>query len=120
MPNNDINQPHTHIMKRYGQIIGIKPEHFERYKAYHAAAWPEVLAMITKCNIRNYSIFHRDGTLFAYFEYTGNDFSADMAQMAADPKTQEWWAVMEPMQDPVATRAKGEWWTSMEEVFHLD
>jgi L-rhamnose mutarotase len=107
-------------MKRYGQIIGIKPEHFERYKADHAAAWPEVLAMITKCNIQNYSIFHKDGKLFAYFEYMGSDFSADMAQMAADPKTQEWWAVMEPMQDPVATRARGEWWASMEEVFHLD
>ena len=43
-----------------------------------------------------------------------------MAKMAADPKTQEWWAIMEPMQDPVATRAKGEWWANMEEVFHLD
>jgi L-rhamnose mutarotase len=24
------------------------------------------------------------------------------------------------MQDPVATRSKGEWWANMEEVFHLD
>jgi len=40
--------------------------------------------------------------------------------MAADPETREWWAIMEPMQDPVPTRAKGEWWASMEEVFHLD
>lgn len=106
-------------MKRYGQVINVRPEHFERYKAYHAAVWPEVLAMIKQCNIENYSIFHKDGQLFAYFEYTGNNFAADMARMAADPKTQEWWAVMEPMQDPVATRAPGEWWASMEEVFHL-
>ncbi len=27
-------------MKRFGQIIGVKPEHFERYKKYHAAVWP--------------------------------------------------------------------------------
>jgi len=107
-------------MKRYGQQIGVRPEEFERYKEYHAAVWPEVLAMITKCNIRNYSIFHREGKLFAYFEYVGTDFAADMAMMAADPKTQEWWAVMEPMQDPLPTRAPGEWWASMEEVFHLD
>jgi L-rhamnose mutarotase len=107
-------------MKRYGQQIGVKPEHFERYKEYHAAVWPEVLAMITLCNIRNYSIFHQDGKLFAYFEYIGNDFAADMAQMAADPKTQEWWAVMEPMQEPLPTRAAGEWWSTMDEVFHLD
>jgi len=107
-------------MKRYGQIIGVRPEHFERYKKYHAEVWPEVLDMIKKCNIRNYSIFHKDNRLFAYFEYTGNDFAGDMARMAADPKTREWWAIMEPMQDPVPTRAKGEWWANMEEVFHLD
>jgi len=107
-------------MKRFGQIIGVRPEHFERYKKYHAEVWPGVLDMIHKCNIRNYSIFHREGKLFAYFEYTGVDFAADMAKMAADPKTQEWWAIMEPMQDPLPDRAKGEWWTNMEEVFHTD
>jgi L-rhamnose mutarotase len=107
-------------MKRYGQIIGVKPEHFEEYKKYHAAVWPDVLKMITACNIRNYSIFHKDNQLFAYFEYHGNDFAADMAKMAADPTTQKWWAVMEPMQQPVENRHPGEWWANMEEVFHLD
>jgi L-rhamnose mutarotase len=107
-------------MKRFGQIIGVKAEHFERYRKYHAAVWPEVLDMIKKCHMQNYSIFHKDGMLFAYFEYTGNDFDTDMARMAADPKTQKWWAIMEPMQDPVATRKSGEWWSNMEEVFHLD
>jgi L-rhamnose mutarotase len=107
-------------MKRFGQLIGVKPEHFERYKKYHAAVWPEVLDMIKKCNMQNYSIFHKDGMLYAYFEYTGKDFNADMAKMAADPKTQEWWAIMEPMQDPVSNRKKGEWWSNMEEVFHME
>jgi L-rhamnose mutarotase len=107
-------------MKRYGQVIGVKPEHLERYKRYHAAVWPEILNMISECNIRNYSIFHKDNILYAYFEYIGTDFSTDMSKMAADPKTLEWWSIMEPMQDPVATRKAGEWWANMEEVFHLD
>jgi len=107
-------------MKRYGQIIGVKPEHFEEYKKYHAAVWPDVLKMITACNIRNYSIYHKDYQLFAYFEYVGTDFAADMAKMAADPTTQKWWSVMEPMQQPVENRQPGEWWANMEEVFHLD
>ena len=107
-------------MKRFGQVIGVRPEYFEHYKMYHEKVWPEVLDMIKKCNIQNYSIFHKDGTLYSYLEYTGNDFAADMAKMAADPKTQEWWSIMEPMQDPVASRKSGEWWADMEELFHLD
>ena len=42
-----------------------------------------------------------------------------MAKMAADPKTQEWWAIMEPMQQPLDTRGPGEWWAVMEEVVAL-
>jgi L-rhamnose mutarotase len=76
--------------------------------------------VITECNIRNYSIFLRDGTLFSYFEYVGENFTADMAKMAADAKTQEWWAIMNPMQAPLENRADGEWWAAMREVFHMD
>lgn len=107
-------------MKRFGQLIGVKSEHFERYKKYHSEVWPEINSKILDCNIRNYSIFHQDGLLFAYFEYIGVDFDADMQKMADDPKTQEWWDIMKPMQQPVENRKKGEWWADMEEVYHLD
>ena len=107
-------------MVRHGQVIGIRPEKLEEYKRRHARVWPEILRKITECNIRNYSIFHKDGLLFAYFEYVGTDFDADMAKMAADPKTQEWWAIMKPMQSPLPTRGEGEWWAEMEEAFYLD
>lgn len=107
-------------MKRYGSVIRIRPDCIDVYKAYHAQVWPEILKMISDSNIRNYSIFLKDATLFGYFEYHGADFAADMARMAADPKTQEWWAIMEPMQLPIETRAPGEWWANMEEVFHTD
>jgi L-rhamnose mutarotase len=107
-------------MKRFGQVIRVKPETFDEYVKHHAAVWPDVLAMIRECNIRNYSIYHKDGYLFAYFEYHGQDFEADMAKMAADPTTQKWWDIMMPMQEPLETRAEGEWWATMDEVFHAD
>jgi L-rhamnose mutarotase len=107
-------------MKRFGQIIKVKSDKIEEYRKYHAAVWPDVLKMIKMCNINNYSIFIKDDYLFAYFEYTGKDFSADMAKMAADPTTQKWWDIMMPMQQPLANRKEGEWWSDMEEVFHLD
>ena len=107
-------------MKRFGQVIGIKPEQIEAYTELHANAWEGVLAKITECNIRNYSIYLHDNLLFAYFEYHGEDFEGDMAKMAADPTTQKWWDVCMPMQNPVETRAEGEWWKTLEEVFHTD
>jgi len=107
-------------MTRYGMVIGVKPEDEARYKQHHAAVWPAVLDMIRQCNIRNYSIYLKDHTLFSYFEYIGDNFEADMAKMAADPTTQEWWKVMMPMQAPLETRKAGEWWADMEEVFHAD
>lgn len=107
--------------KRYGQIIGVKPGQIEAYERIHEEVWPEVLATIEACNIRNYTIFRHGTLLFAYFEYIGDDFAADMARMAADPKTQEWWQHTDPMQEPLSDRAEeGEWWTVMREVFHTD
>lgn len=107
-------------MKRYGMLIKVRDEKVAEYKRLHAQVWPEVLAMIHQCNIRNYSIYLKDGYLFSYFEYTGADFEADMAKMAADPVTQQWWDVCKPCQEPLATRGEGEWWANMEEVFHTD
>ena len=86
----------------------------------HAAVWPAVLAMISECNIRNYSIYYKDGMLYSYYEYIGNDYEKDMQRMAADPTTQEWWKLNDPCQQPVENRAPGEWWAAMEEVFHTD
>ena len=107
-------------MQRYGQVLGINPEHIEAYTRLHAAVWPAVLQMIHDCNIRNYSIYLHANTLFAYFEYIGDDFAADMAKMAANPDTQRWWDVCMPLQQPVPTRADGEWWAQMQEVFHTN
>ncbi len=58
-------------MKRYGSVLRLKPGAYDEYKRLHAAVWPSVLDMIYKCNIRNYSIYHKDGWLFSYFELWG-------------------------------------------------
>ena len=110
----------TEPMKRYGSVIRIRPEKLEEYKRLHAEVWPGVCKMIAECGLRNYSIYYKDGYLFSYYEYVGDNYEADMAKMAADPETQRWWAVCEPCQEPLETRAEGEWWASMEEVFHQD
>lgn len=109
-------------MRRMGMCIRLDPERVGEYRRLHAAVWPDVLAMISACGIRNYSIFlnESENLLFGYWEYHGSDFAADAARMAADPRTREWWAITEPCQKPFESRGTGEWWSMMEEVFHYD
>jgi L-rhamnose mutarotase len=106
-------------LKRYAQIIRLRPEEEQEYVRYHAQVWPGVLQTIADCNIRNYSIFLRNGMLFACFEYHGPDYAADMRKMAACPHTQRWWQIMDPMQLPVEDAAPGERWSGLREVFHF-
>ncbi|GAG27149.1 unnamed protein product, partial [marine sediment metagenome] len=54
---------------------------------------------------------------FSYFEYTGEDFEADMATMAADEETQRWWDECKPCLEPVEDLPPGEVWAPMESVF---
>lgn len=107
-------------MKRMASVIGLPPESIQRYEELHAAVWPAVLDRISASNIVNYSIYRYGELLFAYMEYDGDDFDADMAAMAADPVTQEWWDVCKPLQRPVEDRADGEWWKDLPEIFHTD
>ncbi len=109
-------------MTRMGMMIGIRPEKIAEYKRLHAETWPGVLRQIADSNMRNFTSFLREpeNVLFGTFEYHGTDFAADMSRMAADPVTQEWWALTDPCQTPLASAGPGEQWSFMEEVFHCD
>ncbi len=109
-------------MQRMGLCIAVKGEHIARYRELHSSVWPEVLDVIRDANIRNYSIFLREpeNLLFAYWEYHGTDFATDSAAMLESPAMVEWWKVCTPLQQPLSSRAEGEWWAPMVEVFHTD
>lgn len=111
-------------MQRYGSVIELKKDRAEEYLQLHRDVWPEVLRVLTECNIRNYSIFLRklpDNKLylFSYFEYVGDNFDADGNKIAASPDTQRWWDVCKPCHTQLPDTPDGEWWAPMEEVFHL-
>ena len=108
------------MAQRMGMVIGVRAEKLAEYKRLHAEPWPEMNAALSAANIRNYSIFLREpeNLLFGYWEYHGSDFEADMAFIAADPETKRWWKLCGPCQVPLASRAAGEHWAFMEEVFH--
>jgi L-rhamnose mutarotase len=123
-PNDTVDNS-KRAVQRYGMVTGLKPEKMAYYKELHADVWPAVQKKISECNIQNYSIYLKEinGSLmlFSYFEYTGNDFDADMKKMAADSATQRWWKETDPCQQPLPDAAsKNQIWSSMEEVFHQD
>jgi L-rhamnose mutarotase len=105
---------------RVGQRIRVRADRIEDYERLHADPWPGVLQQIHRSNIRNYTIFRHGTDLFAYFEYIGDDFAADMAAMAADAETQRWWAFTDAMQEPLPDREPGTRWKTLSEVFHTD
>jgi L-rhamnose mutarotase len=110
--------------QRFGWVTGLKPEKADYYRRLHAHPWPGVNRMIKACHIRNFSIYEReiDGKLylFAYLEYTGKDFDADMKKMAADPETQRWWKQTDPCQLPLPdAAAAGKIWADAHEIYHL-
>jgi L-rhamnose mutarotase len=79
-----------------------------------------VLSRLREAHVSNYSIFLRDGLLFSYLEYSGEDYAADMAAIATDEATRRWWELTDPCQQPLDTISPGERWAPATEVFHLD
>lgn len=99
---------------RQAWLMRLKPGHEAEYKRRHDEIWPELLELMGRDGVHNYSIYRHGLTLFAYLE---RDTPA-----ADGPPTDEvvwrWWrsmaALMEtnpdasPVQEP------------LEEVFHVD
>ena len=104
----------------YGSIIGLSPQFEGHYRVLHRHVFPGVLDRIAASNIRNYSIYLHDCILFSHLEYAGSDYEADMAALAADATTREWWQLTDPMQVPLDERKPGEWWAGLEGVVDLD
>ncbi|MEU8781284.1 L-rhamnose mutarotase [Streptomyces sp. NPDC048637] len=107
-------------MMRVAQVIRVRPEKLDEYRALHRDVPQPVLDQLRRCHIANYSIHLLGDRLFSYFEYHGDDLAADMTLMAADEATQAWWKRTAPCQQPVPEAAPDEWWASMEQVFFME
>ncbi len=107
-------------VKRVGMVIKIKPEYIEEYKALHSDSNAGVRDLLTSANMHNFSIFLTqldDGNWyeFGYYEYTGDDFDADMAKLDKYPRNIEWLEICDPMQVPLEGY---DGWKEMEQVYY--
>lgn len=111
--------------KVYGQIGRLRKEKIEEYKRLHMTdihtpEWAGVLATISDCNMRNYSIFIEDDVVFGYFEYIGEDYDSDMKKMSDDPITQEWWKLTRPCFTKYASTSKEAFYSDMQQIFEYN
>jgi L-rhamnose mutarotase len=107
-------------VRRFGMAARVVPDKREEYLELHRAVWPAVENTLTACGVRNFTIFVLGGVLFGYYEYVGDDHEADQARIAADPSTQEWWALTAPCQLPFESDSSAANWQQLEEAWHLD
>ena len=110
-------------MKSFAQALDLKdsPGVVERYKEYHRAVWPEVIAGLKGIGITKMKIFLRGRRLFMYLEAPDDfDLARDFGRYMTSERAQEWDALMREFQKPVPGAAAGEWWAPTEEVFDLD
>jgi L-rhamnose mutarotase len=106
--------------RRFAFVVGVRPEKREEYLELHRSVWPGVEATLREGNIRNYSIYAFGDVLFAYYEYVGDDYEADMRRIDADPETRRWLAQTDPCQVRVGEeRNPGALWQPIDEVWHL-
>jgi L-rhamnose mutarotase len=99
-------------VRRIGMVIKIDSLRMKEYLALHADANPGVRDLLIKYNMRNFSIFVAkmdDGNYyeFGYYEYTGNNYEADMAALDAEPRNKEWLKICNPMQ--IALKGEASW-----------
>jgi L-rhamnose mutarotase len=105
---------------RVGMVIKMKPDRIKDYLAVHADSNPSVRDLLLKYNMRNFSIFMTqmdDGNYyeFGYYEYVGNNYEADMAALAAEPRNIEWLKETDQMQIPLNGETS---WKKMQQVFY--
>lgn len=103
-------------MKRFILYSDLKPEKVDDYVTIHRNAWPEILEIISASNIHNYSISVRGTQVFTYYEYTGEDYDADMAKMEEYPIMQKWWSFTKPC---FLHHDEGKYYEDLDEVFYL-
>ncbi len=104
-------------MKRYAFQLRLLPGTADAYEAAHRAVWPEMLALLKRAGISEYSIFRRDDLLVLTLRT--EDFDATWRALENHPVNLRWQQAMAPFFAPVEGLRPGERFAMMDEVFYL-
>ena len=104
-------------MQRIAFQLRVKPGLEAAYDEAHTHVWPELIAELQACGVREYSIFRRGCELFLYMLVP--DFEALLLHLAASDIDRRWQQAMAPLFEPVPSLGEGESFAMMEEVFYM-
>lgn len=107
----------TQTLKRYAFMLRLRPGAAEAYEETHRAVWPEMLALLKRAGISEYSIYRRDELLILALRAA--DFEATWSRIENDPVNLRWQQAMAPYFAPNEDLRPGERFPMMEEVFYL-
>ncbi len=105
-------------MQRIAFLSRLRPGAEEAYDKAHEAVWPEMLALLKRSGVSQFSIFRRDQLLFLTMQV--EDFEATWQRVEADPVNTRWQASMAPLLAAPEPLRAGERFPMMAEVFFLE
>ena len=104
-------------MKRVAFLLRLKKDAGPAYDEAHRAVWPEMLELLKRAGISEYSIFRRDDLLILTMRV--DDFEATWSKIENDPVNLRWQQAMSAFFAPMEGLRPGERFPMMEEVFYL-
>ena len=106
-------------MTRVCFTLQVDPAKLDRYRAAHAAVWPEMLEALATAGWRDYHLFLRsDGLLVGTLET--DDLAAAQRAMAATEVNARWQAAMAEFFPSSAGARPDEGLVVLDEIFHLE
>jgi L-rhamnose mutarotase len=105
-------------MARFAFQLRLRPDRIEAYEVAHREVWPELLSLLKRVGIEQYSIFRRGVDLFLYLNVA--DFEQAWREIDASPVNQRWQERMAAMFETPADLQPGERFPMMREVFFLE
>ena len=102
---------------RQAWIMKLKPGQEAEYMRKHDEIWPEMVELLKRQGIRNYTIYRNGLTLFAYYERDDN-FPVT-AESEPNAVIRRWWAAMAPHMETTGPYAAPVT-EPLEEIFRLE
>jgi L-rhamnose mutarotase len=102
---------------RVAFLLRLRPGAGEEYDRAHQSVWPEMLDLLKRSGVSEYSIFRRDELLILVMQV--ENFDQVWMRIDADPINSRWQKAMAPFFESISGLRQGERFPMLREVFYM-